>query len=778
MREKICINKNWLFHMGDAKTPMPSGRGIAVLVSRTEREHFSPASRHYVPASDKSNNNILYNADRWKTVDLPHDFIIEGIPEEQFNPSLGYLPYHNGWYIKYLDFDECDRNKRITLYFEGIATESTIYLNGCLLKRNFTGYTSFEVDITDFVRFGERNNLAVYVNTEHHEGWWYEGGGIYRNVHLIKTDLLSVDLYGAYAKPVFENEEWKVDTEITVRNDGYDTASAVAAVEVLDADGIVIATESAEFSAEARSKSVIKATLDLGDAHLWSPETPYLYTLRTRIVKNGEAADEYNTRFGCRTFHIDPDKGLFINGKHYKIKGMCGHIDCGLMGKAVPDNIHRYKVELLKEMGCNGYRCSHYPQTEALMDALDEAGFIVMDEVRRFESTEENMANIDMLVKRDRNRPSVFFWSMGNEELYHATEQGRKIYAAMAARTRALDTTRPVMTAVNIPDVAMVFDQLDIIGLNYNWWHYDTVRERFPKKTIIATESCATGTTRGWYYPDAPEKGYITAYDHTTNPEKHLHYSSREFYWKHITAREWVLGCYQWDAFEHRGEATWPRLCSQSGAIDLFMQKKDAFYQNKSHFTDEPMVHLLPHWNFAGLEGNEITVFAYTNTEELELFLNGESLGRKEIEKYGHGEWKVIYTPGKLEVVAYNGGKEVARDARITSGKAHRLVLNQDTLDVRANGEDIAILTCSVVDENGLPVYDAEPTVSFSSGKDCRIYSTGSDISEHDTIFKTVRRMRAGTISVAVKLTEKTDDLRVFATSDGLLSACITVKVR
>jgi beta-galactosidase len=208
------------------------------------------------------------------------------------------------------------------------------------------------------------------------------------------------------------------------------------------------------------------------------------------------------------------------------------------------------------------------------------------------------------------------------------------------------------------------------------------------------------------------------------------------------------------------------------------MQKKDAFYQNKSHFTDEPMVHLLPHWNFKGLEGNEITVFAYTNVEELELFLNGESLGRRSVEKYGHGEWKVAYTPGKLEVVAYKNGKEVARDTRITSGKAHRLVLTQDNTDVKANGEDIAILTCSVVDENGLPVYDAEPTVSFSSGNDCRIYSTGSDISEHDTIFKTVRRMRAGRISVAVKMTEKSDDLRVFATCDGLLSACITVKVK
>lgn len=778
MREKICIDKGWLFHKGDIKTEMVSSRGLSVLISRTEREHFSPASRYYVPATDKSDNNILYTGDLWKSVDLPHDFIIEGIPEEKYNPSLGYLPYSNGWYIKYLEFDESDKGKRLTLYFEGIATEAVIYLNGCLMKRSYTGYTSFEVDITDVVRFGERNNLAVYVSTEHHEGWWYEGGGIYRSVHLVKTDLLSVDLYGVYAKPVFNGEDWSVEIETTLRNDSYENEIATISGTVLDPDGKTVAESKADCKVALRSKATLKYTVSLENARLWSPEEPHQYTLVTKISKNDKLVDEYSTRFGCRTFYIDPDKGLFINGKNYKIKGMCGHADCGLMGKAVPDNIHRYKVELMKEMGCNGYRCSHYPQSEALMDALDEAGFIVMDEVRRFDSTDENMVNIDALVKRDRNRPGVFFWSMGNEEIYHSTEQGRNIYAAMAARTRALDDTRPIMTAVNIPAVAMVFDQLDVIGLNYNWFHYDTVKEKFPQKAIIATECCATGTTRGWYFPDAPEKGYITAYDHTSNPEKHLHYSSREFYWKHIMARDFVLGCYQWDAFEHRGEATWPRLCSQSGAIDLFMQKKDAFYQNKSHFTSEPMVHLLPHWNWKGLEGSEITVFAYTNAEELELFLNGKSLGRQTVEKYGHGEWQVVYEEGTLEAVAYNGGKEVARDSRVTSGNAHRLVLTQDTIDVEANGKDITILTCYVVDKDGNEVYDASPVVSFSSGKDCHIYSTGSDVSEHDTIFKTERRMRAGRISVAVKLSEKTDDLRVFATSDGLLSACITIKVK
>lgn len=778
MRETIRINKEWLFHKGDLKTEMPHGQGIAVFISKTEREYFSPASRHYIPITHGTGTTACYTADLWDTVDLPHDFIVGGIADEQYNPAHGYLPYDNGWYIKYLEFDEADRGKRITLYFEGVATTSTVYLNGCLLKRSFTGYTPFEVDITDVVRFGERNNLAVYVNTEQHESWWYEGGGIYRNVFLTKTDLLSVDLYGVYVKPALADGAWTVPTEVTLRNDGYETAKATLLGEILDADGTVVATATAEADAAPRDKTVIRYSFALTDAHLWSPDDPYQYTMRTRVLKNGEAVDEYDVRFGCRTFEIDPDKGLFINGKHVKIKGVCAHEDCGLVGKAVPDNIHRYKVQMLKDMGCNGYRCAHYPQATPLMDALDEGGFIVMSEVRRFESSEEGLANLDILVKRDRNRPGVFFWSTGNEEPYHATEQGRKIYAAMAARIRALDDTRPILAAVNLAETATVFDQLDIIGLNYNWWHYDTLREKFPQKTFIATENCATGTTRGWYLPDCPEQGYMTAYDHTTAPWRHLHFSSREFYWNHITERDWVLGGYQWAGFEHRGEATWPRLCSLSGAIDLFLQKKDAFYQNRAYWTDEPMVHLLPHWNWRGMEGQPIKVFAYSNVPTLELFLDGESLGVCEVQGYGHGEWSVPFKAGKLEVVAYKNGEVVARDVRITSGAAKRLVLTLDSKDIKANGSDIAIVTCFVVDENGNEVYDAAPEVTFSTNELGKIYSTGSDISDHSSLFRSTRKMRAGRISVAVKTTEKEGDLQLYAYGNGLESAVLTIPLK
>ena len=643
------------------------------------------------------------------------------------------------------------------------------------MKHSFTGYTPFEVDITDVCEFDAENTVAVYVNTEEHEGWWYEGGGIYRHVWLIKTDLVSVDLYGVYANPKkISDGLWRVDTEITLRNDDFASHRVKALGEIIDSDGNCVATAECTASIGENSKKELTYSFEVVSPELWSPDTPNQYTMRTKIMVGKREVDVYDVKFGFRTLLVDPKHGLFINGKHYKIQGVCAHADCGLMGKAVPDNVHRYKVKMIKEMGANAYRTSHYPQAEALMDALDDNGFIVMNEVRWFTSTEEGISQLETLIKRDRNRPGVVFWSLGNEELHHVTEQGRRIARKMLSTVKRLDKSRFVMTAINItPENATVCDELDLIGVNYCWEAYAAVHEKYPDKAVVSSENGATGTTRGWYFPDNAEKAFITAYDHDTNEM----YKSREYTWKFITEREWMMGGYQWAAFEHRGEAVWPRLCSQSGAIDLFLQKKDAFYQNKSFWTKEPMVHLLPHWNFRGLEGEPIKVFAYTNTDSLELFLNGESLGRRKIERFGHGEWTVPYNPGKLEVLAYKDGEVVARAEKITSKAASKLALTLESRDVSANGKDIAILTCYAVDEDGNEVYDAEPTVRFSTNSLGSIYSTGSDITEHDTIFKSTRKMRAGRIGVAVKLGEVAGELKVYAESDGLLSAVLSVKI-
>ncbi|MGI6280004.1 MAG: glycoside hydrolase family 2 TIM barrel-domain containing protein, partial [Acutalibacteraceae bacterium] len=687
-----------------------------------------------------------------------------------------FFPYHNAWYIKKFRLSKEDENKRITLFFEGVATYATVYVNGCLLKHNFCGYTGFEVDITDFAKFDEENTVSVYVSTKQHEGWWYEGGGIYRHVKLIKTGLVSVDLWGVYAAPAKNPDgSWTVKTEAVIRNDFFNRKSVKIKGEIIDADGRTVAVCEAGGTVTEKDKKTFKYSFLVESPKLWSPDSPNQYTMRTSVYNGKALCDVYDVKFGFRTLKIDPKKGLFINDKHYKIKGLCGHADCGLTGKAVPDNIHRYKVELMKEMGANGYRTTHYPQAEALMDALDENGFIVMDETRWFDSSDEGKAQLEMLVKRDRNRPGVIFWSIGNEEPHHTTKEGRRISETLISLVRKLDNTRFITTAVShSPDKATVYDVLDLAGINYNWEVYDAVHQKYPDKAILSSENCATGTTRGWYFDNDPGKAFIPAYDHDTNTL----FRSREFTWKFIMEREWMLGGYQWIAFEHRGEAVWPRLCSQSGAVDLFMQKKDAFYQNKSHWTDEYMVHLLPHWNFKGMEGEPIKVFAYTNAPRLELFLNGESLGSREIERYGHGEWVVPYAPGRLEVVAYDGTKIVVRDVRITSGEPCRLMLSLDSLDIHANGKDIAIVSCYVVDQDGNEVYDASPEVTFWTNSAGYIYSTGSDITEHDTIFKSTRKMRAGRIGVAVKLSDRPGTLKVYASAEGLKSAVLSVDVK
>ena len=776
MRERINYDEGWLFHRGDLDYPLPAYKGVAYMGAKTERYHLGPAAKDYFAAVDPYTTEREHKSEKWEKVDLPHDYIIEGLPDKKYNPAWGFFPYELSWYIKKFTLDKADKSKRLTLFFEGVAVHATVYLNGCLMKHNFCGYTSFEVDITDYAEFERENTLAVYVNTDEHEGWWYEGGGIYRSVWLEKTELVSVERWGVFVKPEHQpDDSWLVPISVEIRNDGAKQKRVKTVVTIVDQNGNDVISAEKTVSAVAGEITEVKLNESLTNVKLWSPDEPNLYRAVTKLYVGESEIDEYVTRFGLRYYVLDPDKGMFINGRHYKIKGVCGHADCGLTGKAVPDNIHRHKVRLMKEMGANGYRTSHYMQAEALMDALDENGFIVMDETRWFESTDEGREQLRALVRRDRNRPSVFFWSVGNEEPFHATEKGRRICRSLISLVRKLDDSRTIMSAVSFtPEKATVYDELDAIGINYNWSTYEGLHRKYPDKAVFASECCATGTTRGWYFGDDAARGYLPAYDRDSSAD----FKGREFTWKFLDGNDWLLGGYQWIAFEHRGEAVWPRVCSQSGAIDLFMQKKDAFYQNKSHWTSEPMVHLLPHWNFDGFEGMPIKVVAYTNCDEVELFHNGELQGRRKLEKHGHGEWEVPYAPGYIEAVAYIGGKEAARDKRVTAGKPYRLMLELQNPDVKANGKDIAIFDCYVVDENGIEVPDCSAVVDFLAEGAGRVYSTGSDVSDHGSLFSPTRKMRAGRIGVAVKTGKTSGALRLIATADDLLPAVYTVEIQ
>lgn len=531
---------------------------------------------------------------------------------------------------------------------------------------------------------------------------------------------------------------------------------------VIGADGSVLAVGAGEGAVELRDKGVIKYSAEVLNPLLWDCDNPNLYTVKTVLKLNGEEIDENITRIGFRTVEISAEKGLLLNGKPTFINGVCSHQDFGLTGLAVPENIAKYKVSLMKEMGANGYRTSHYQQTESYMDAFDEQGFLVMDEARWFESTKEAMEQLDSLIKRDRNRPSVIMWSTSNEEPFHITDTGKRLHKAIAAHIRKLDYTRPITAAEDkTPDKSTIYDECDAIGINYNLSIYDAVHKMRPDKPIFASECCATGTTRDWNF-DTAVSGRIQDKDRDTNDW----FLGREKTYRFLRERSYVFGCYQWAAVEHRGEAAWPRVCSCSGALDLFLQKKGAFYQNKSHWSAEPMAHIVPHWNFKGLEGKEIPVTVYTNCEELELFLNGKTLGKQQIEKYGHGEWSVEYTAGTLEVKGYIGGNEVCGDKRVTTGRPVALRLIKDN-DFTANGSDIALFTCECVDENGLAVPDAAEYVHFSVTAPAKIIGTGSDNCDHNNVANTERKMYMGKIRVAVKPKKGQESFTLTAMSDN-----------
>lgn len=773
MREKILFDDNWKFHRGDLPMRNTVMKGPDYIGAKTERMLIGPASYDYIDISD-SFNPAKMSGDLWEDVSLPHDYVIEGTPSKEYPQALGYLKYENAWYRKHFTLDESDRDKRITLYFEGIATDATIYLNGCLMKHNFCGYTPFEVDITDIAFFDKENVLSVYTDCSTHEGWWYQGGGIYRHVWLIKTAPIAVDLWGVFVNPVKTDDGWNVNIETTVLNALLNDESIRLYSAVTDSDGTELAHTETELTAKLKSKATVNQCVRVDNPKLWDIDSPNMYTLITRIYKsNGkEPIDETKTKFGFRTFNFDSKKGFILNDRQVKLKGICSHQDYGLTGKAVPDNVYRHRIDLIKEMGANAYRTSHYPHAEATMDALDENGILVMDETRWYESTDEGIAQLEALIKRDRNHPSVILWSIGNEEPKHVTEQGRRIAGSMIAAARRLDSSRPITTAVsNDPINSTVLDLVDVIGVNYNLAQYDEIHKRYPDMPFVSTECCATSSVRGDY---DDFKAFTSAYDKDNNEW----FLGREKTWKFITDREWVAGSFQWIAFEHRGECIWPRLCSVSGAIDLYLQKKDAFYQNKSHWTDEPMVHILPHWNHRGLEGEPINVWVYTNCDEVELFLDEKSLGTQKIERYGHGEWEVYYKPGCLKAVGKISGQICTEEVVETTGRPVGLKLIPDNKVEYANGRDLLLLTCVCVDEKGREVPDAEAFIKFSANSLGQVVGTGSDICDHIPPQSPSRKMRAGKCSLAVRVGKEPSRLKVYASSSELGKTVISIPLK
>ena len=765
MRDTIKLREGWKYH-ADSPTLYPEPSDIVrYLEAKTECRKWGPASRDYPEGLS------------WEDVAVPHDYMITQRPKKGNSWAEGHFVYHNAWYRTRFHLDASDEGRRIALLFEGVATHAQVYINGCLAGRSFCGYTPFELDITSFVLFGEENVVAVYVDsTSSHEGWWYQGGGIYRDVWLQKGDLAHILWGGVFIHPEhLGNEQWNVPIDVELRNDDVVDRALAVECEGLDPEGNSMFRLRAEATVPAWSTEKITLSGSAEHPIRWDVERPTLYTLETRVYDGDVLIDRQSDRYGYRTFAFTPE-GFFLNDRHMILKGENGHQDYGLTGKVMPKRVAYYRTKLYKEMGVNAVRCSHYPHTRYLMDAYDELGFVVMAENRWYSDEPEAMRQLETLIRMERNRPSVMLWSAGNEEPFHAEARGVRIARRMFTRIRQLDPTRPVTTVVcHDPVNAPVHAYCDVISINYHLEAYDALHAKYPGKPILAGETCATATVRGWYGDDLPECGRYAAYDHTTGDQCGI---TRETTWKFLMDRPWVAGAFQWDGVEHRGEGRWPRLCSVSGAIDLYLQKKDAFYQNQSHWSEQPMIHLLPHWNHRGAEGRLIQVWAYSNCEEAELFLNGKSFGRKRLSAWTHLEWQVPYEAGRLSAIGYIGGMKAAENVQEASGAPAALSLIVDSAADTADGQDVVLLTCVCVDDQGREVPDAAPEIHFEVNRLGTILGTGSDMCDHVPVTSPVRKMRAGRCAVCIRVGRTAGTLTVVARADGLAAAYMDIALK
>jgi beta-galactosidase len=617
------------------------------------------------------------------------------------------------------------------------------------------------------------------------EGWFYEGAGIYRHVWLTKTAPVHMEQWGTYIRPDFGHvtrevtnvDEATVFVTVDITNDSNDDVVGRVHAALLDPAGKTVATAVSDPQAiQARQGHTFSLNTIVFRPQLWALEQPNLYRAVTTLEVDSRIVDQETTTFGIRTIRFDAEKGFFLNGRPVKIKGTCNHQDHAGVGEAIPDRIQAYRLERLKWMGSNGCRTSHNPPTPEFLDACDRMGILVMDETRMMSSNPEGLSELERLVKRDRNHPSVFIWSLGNEEPEQGNTRGARIVQTMKFLQQKLDPARLSTTAMNNGYGGVgVSNIVDVQGFNYNDSQIDAFHKAHPEKPMIGTETASTLATRGIYAND-PARGYMSAYD----TQKPGWGNTAEEWWSFYYDREWLAGGFAWTGFDYRGETTpykWPCISSHFGILDTCGFAKDTAYYYKAWWGSEPLLHLLPHWNWEGKEGQEIAVWAYCNQDSVELFLNGTSLGSQPVKKNGHLEWKVKYAPGALEARASKGGRVVLTENRETAGPAAKIVAVADRTKIAADGQDLAVVNVSIVDAQGRPVPTADNKVAFEiSGPGVVIGVGNGDPSCHEPD-KASQRSAFNGLCMAIVQTRRGDagTILVSVTSPGLEAATVPV---
>jgi len=767
----------------------------------------------------------------WREIHLPHDWSIEGefSAHNPSTPSGGALPGGTGTYQK--EFKAYPSSgKRTVLEFDGVFMNSTVYVNGHPYGPRPYGYSSFSYDITGSLQDGMNTVSVVCDNEEQPNSRWYAGCGIYRNVRLLTLDSTHVDYCGVQVT----TEGEKVIAAATVVGN-----PSKVEFSVLDAKGHSVAQTDATVGEDGRWN----AEMNVNSPQLWDIENTYLYTLRVKVFDaEGEYSDLYDQRFGFRTIAWDIDKGFFLNGKAVKLLGVCMHHDMGCIGTAFHPRALQRQLQILKEMGCNAIRTSHNPPAPQLLDMCDEMGFLVIDETmdmwrkkktqydyaRFFDDWHE--ADVKDMIRRDRNHPCIIMWSMGNEILEQwnsseddffsklkaevstlfinfmstikktdPTEKNPNILLSrhMASLIREMDTTRAITAGLNETgqfNNLIKSGALDVYGFNYHTFDYDKVRQWYPDKPMFGSETASSLNSRGWYPQPStdiqrqPQEWWMTydtphhqcpAYDNMCAPWADLH----EHAWMEIKKRDYMAGCFVWTGFDYLGEPTpygWPSRSSYFGIVDLAGFPKDIYYMYQSEWTDKTVMHLFPHWNWK--DGDKVDIWCYySNADEVELFVNGKSLGRshKEGEQL-RAQWlNVPFEAGRIEAVSYLDGKEVARDCRVTAGDFHAYKLEADRNKISADGYDLSYITVTAVDADGNEIPNADTMLDFSLSGAGELFGVDNGNAADTLCLKgTKKALFAGKALAVVRSIKDQPGKATLTISDGKNSASIDISVR
>ena len=727
-RETIRLNEGWHFALGHAADPAKDfGCGT---------EYFN-----YLTKANSIHNEgpyvMKFDASDWQEVSVPHDWVTTLPYASEASHSHGYktvgykYPETSvGWYRKVIQIPAEDLGKHIALQFDGIFRDARVWFNGFYMGTEPSGYATQVYDVTEYVNYGGDNLICVRADATLEEGWFYEGAGIYRDVWLLKSAAVSVAPFGTFVyaalKAPYTSANIHIETE--VNNHSLTAQTCEVSQRLLDADGKEVGrTEGTTLALKGKETRGCQQQLTLTNPHLWSTADPYLYKVETTVKVNGQVTDVYMTTTGIRDVAFDADKGFLLNGEPVKLKGVNMHQDHAGVGAAIPEALMAWRIQQLKKFGCNAYRSSHNPMTPALLDICDREGMLVIDENRLAGINQEHLRLLEAMIRRDRNHPSVILWSDGNEEWgMENTVQGTRIAAAMREYTRLLDPTRH-STIANAGGGEMI-KGLDVVGYNYIMQNnVDERRKQHPDWKIVGTEETTGCGTRGVYFDSPDQPGRMKSMNLTADKDGTENRIERG--WKFYAERPWGAGLFYWTGFDYRGEPNplkYPATDSEFGILDYCGFPKDEAWYLKSWWTDEPTLHIFPHWNLQGHEGEEIELWAYSNCDEVELTVNGQKLGRQKMPRNGHLKWKAVYRPGKVVATGYKNGKRILTETIETTKPAARIALSADRQTIMADGRDMAVVTVEVQDQKGRVVPDACPMLTFQLEGDGRILGAGN----------------------------------------------------